>query len=50
MRGKYCKEERCQENKGTRCKIADDCLLFKLDIDREKRSTTRELVAVDKLH
>ena len=50
MRGKYCKEERCPENKGTRCKIADDCLLFKWDIDREKRSTTREFVAVDKLH
>lgn len=50
MKGKYCKEERCPENKGTRCKIADDCLLFKWDIDREKRTTTREFVAVDKLH
>ena len=50
MKGKYCKEERCPENKGAPCRIADDCLLFKWDINREKRATLREIVTVDKFH
>ena len=50
MKGKYCKEERCSENKGAPCRIADDCFLFKWDINREKRATLRDIVTVDKLH
>lgn len=36
MAAKYCKEHRCQLNDGNPCKAADDCFLFKWDIDREK--------------
>ncbi len=41
MGAKFCKEFRCSENKGKPCTAADDCFLFKWDIDRivEKKST-----------
>lgn len=35
MSAKYCKVYRCNCNDGTPCKVADDCFLFKWDIERE---------------
>ena len=35
MAAKYCKEYRCEANNGKPCAAADDCFLFKWDIDRE---------------
>lgn len=35
MSAKYCKELRCSSNNGKPCTAADDCFLFKWDIDRE---------------
>ena len=35
MSAKYCKEYRCEANNGKPCAAADDCFLFKWDIDRE---------------
>lgn len=43
MSAKYCKT-RCSGNDGTPCKSADECFLFKWDIDKEtgqKRSSER---------
>ena len=36
MSAKYCKEYRCESNNGKPCAAADDCFLFKWDIDRER--------------
>ena len=36
MGAKYCKEFRCSANDRKPCRSADDCWLFKWDIDRER--------------
>lgn len=36
MSAKYCKEYKCGANNGTPCSTADDCFLFKWDIERQK--------------
>ena len=42
---KYCKNFRCPENKGEPCKIANDCWLFQLDIDKEKQPKVKTVSA-----
>ena len=36
MASKYCKEYRCEANNGLPCSAADNCFLFKWDVDKEK--------------
>ncbi len=36
MSAKYCREYKCGANDGRPCTAADDCFLFKWDIERQK--------------
>lgn len=42
MSAKYCKEKRCSENKGKPCAVADDCPMFKWDIERQLGKKPKE--------
>ena len=41
MSAKFCKEKRCNKNKGLPCPVADDCFLFKWDIERQQGKVTK---------
>lgn len=36
MGAKYCKQERCRQSKLLPCPVADECFLFKWDIERQQ--------------
>lgn len=42
MSAKYCKVKRCSENKGKPCVVADDCPMFKWDIERQLGKKPKE--------
>lgn len=41
MFAKFCKEKRCNKNKGLPCPVADDCFLFKWDIERQQGKVSK---------
>jgi hypothetical protein len=42
MGAKFCKILRCSENKGKPCEVADDCPMFKWDIERQLGKKPKE--------
>lgn len=41
MSAKFCKEKRCNKNKGLPCPVADNCYFFKWDIERQQGKVTK---------
>ena len=41
MFAKFCKEKRCNKNNNLPCSVADDCFLFKWDIERQQGKVTK---------